>query len=288
MNWLNLLNINELGNACKHFENEMSFDKMMPLLPVIVRFDGNNFSGLTKSLKRPYDERFSKLMQESTEFIYKKSSAAAAFTQSDEITLILHSDSYDISRPEIVNIFGNGRKQKIVSELTSYLTGFFNEKLKEYIPEITKQATFDCRVYQVPNYEWAINQIYWRQLDGIRNSKLTLGRCHYSQQELDKLSPSDIKHKLYMEKGVSWNDLDEFYKYGTLFVLKSVERPFTTEELEALPPLHNARKFPQLVYERNITEKHSIHLGRIDNIESYIFTEFDEMKLSDFKSPQTV
>jgi tRNA(His) guanylyltransferase len=282
MNRLNHLNITTLGNVCKYFEKNISIEKMIPLLPVIIRFDGSNFSGFTKNFKKPCDERLSNLMMDTTEYMFKLTNASIAYTQSDEITLVIYQNHIN-ETPEISNIFGNGRKQKMLTELTSHLTVFFTENVKKYIPEVTKIPVFDCRVYQVPNLEWAVNQVYWRQLDGIRNSKLNLGRCFYSQNELSNLSPSRIKEKLYLEKNVLWSAENDHFKFGTFFVRKEIEKPYSIEELDKLPEKHNARKNPNLVYKRNIIIKESLHLGRIDNIDTFIFDNDQEMILSTFK-----
>lgn len=55
-----------LGDRLKSYESQTTGIKMIPRIPVIARLDGKGFSKFTKGLKRPYDERLSNLMVETT------------------------------------------------------------------------------------------------------------------------------------------------------------------------------------------------------------------------------
>jgi tRNA(His) 5'-end guanylyltransferase len=58
------------------------------MVPVCCRIDGRAFSGFCKGLKRPFDERLSNLMAETTKHLVTQSGAKLGYTQSDEISLI--------------------------------------------------------------------------------------------------------------------------------------------------------------------------------------------------------
>ena len=64
--------IDTLGNRIKSYELQTTSLKLMTSLPIIARLDGRSFSKFTKNLKRPYDERLSKLMIETSKFLTKE------------------------------------------------------------------------------------------------------------------------------------------------------------------------------------------------------------------------
>ena len=125
-----------LGDWCKWLEKNFSPDIMIPTLPVIIRLDGSNFSKWTKGLNKPFDENLTKLMIETTEFLVQETNAIIGYTQSDEITLILYSSDKKNS------IYNDGKKQKILSKLTSKISRFFNDRRIELLPNHNKFADF--------------------------------------------------------------------------------------------------------------------------------------------------
>ena len=84
-------NKDSLWDRMKFYESQACVEKLLPLIPVIARLDGKGFSKFTKGLKRPYDERLSKLMVETTKYLVKETNANCGYTQSDEITLVWYS-----------------------------------------------------------------------------------------------------------------------------------------------------------------------------------------------------
>ena len=166
---------------------------------VVVRIDGRAFHTFTKGFARPYDTVFARAMWETAQQLCENISGCKfAYTQSDEITLIL-TDYEDIKTEPW---FGNNL-QKIVSISASMATYYFNkafyqamedEYLDWYIDgEESKSlmthseayneriACFDARAFIVPREE-IFNVLYWRQLDCVRNSIQLLG--HFKKKVL--------------------------------------------------------------------------------------------------------
>lgn len=253
-----------LGDWCKWLEKNFSPELLIPTLPVIIRLDGNNFSKWTKGLKKPFDQDLSRLMIETTKFLVKETNAVVGYTQSDEITLILYTSSRK------VGIYNGGRKQKILSKLTSKCTQFFNEERVKYLPNHQKLATFDCRVYQTPTQMDACAQLIWRENDATRNSKLLLAEA-YLGKNLFKLK-TDKLQDLLIEKGVNWNDLEPHFKRGTYVKVHEVSKPWTVQELSKLPAKHYAHKTPDLKITRKvITELQLPPITKVTNIGDVIF-----------------
>lgn len=252
------LNANDdLGNRMKQYENLETGRFLMRGLPTIVRIDGKNFHTYTRGFDRPFDRRMQEAMVETTKRLIEETNAVIGYTQSDEITLILPDD-----RP----ILFEGRIFKLVSFLASFATMVFNQT----IYEDKRYATFDCRVFQVPNRVEAVNCLIWREMDAVKNSVSALAQKYFSHKQLQNMNTQQKKAML-LEKGVVWNDLPDYCKRGSFIRKILVTRKFTPEEIEKLPPKHNARLNPDTEIIRSEME--------ILNISSYLKDIEDRVRL---------
>ena len=249
-----------LGDIMKSFENQTCGSKMIPLIPVIARLDGKGFSKFTKGLKRPFDERLSRLMIETTKYLVKETNANCGYTQSDEITLVWYSSSLESK------IYFDGRLFKMVSDLSAMCSVYFNRELPKYLPEkVELLPRFDCRVFTVPTLDWAVNAFLWREKDATKNS-ITMAASEYYSHNFLMNKRSGEKQELLFQKGINWNDYPTFFKRGTYIQRKRVMTKYTTEELEKLPAKHHARKNPDLEIERWVVDSVDLPpLGGIEN-----------------------
>lgn len=256
----------ELGAMCKWFEENFSPENAIPLLPTIIRLDGVRFSKWTKEgIDKPFDKRLSDLMIEVTALLVKETNAKIGYTQSDEITLILYSDN--LRKP----IYHGGEKSKILSKLTSKLTALFIQLMPEYLDNKTDFPNFDCRLYQVPNFEWACKQLIWRERDAVRNSVSMLARSYFTYNECFGKTSNQLQDMLFTEYGVNWNDLEPQFKCGTYLKNIEVAYTYTAEELELLPEKHNAHQNPNgLTFKRKQIEK-VLPPKNLDEMVKFIF-----------------
>lgn len=255
-----------LDTRMKIYENIESERRFLPLLPICARLDGKCFHQFTKKLNRPYDVHLSTLMESAAKYLLEETQALIGYTQSDEISLIWYSDDYKSQ------IFFDGRIQKMNSVLTSLLTAFFNNHLTSYLRANTNgTALFDCRVWQVPTQEEAVNMLIWRELDATRNSISMAAHFYYSHSELQGKS-SDEQQEMLFQKGVNWNEHPVFFKRGSYFQKQKVLRSFTAEEIDKLPVRHEARKNPDLKIERTEVKRLSLPpLTKVTNRVAVIF-----------------
>lgn len=238
-----------LGDRMKAYEAVEAKRRLMPLLPAIARLDGKCFSRFTRGLARPYDERLSQLMAHATEFLVQETGARAGYTQSDEISLLFHSDVCGSQ------IFMDGRVAKMTSILAAMASAKFSGLLPTCIPERAGYlALFDCRVWSVPTREEAANVFLWRELDATKNSISMAAREHYSHKQLQGRKSAEMQELLW-QKGVNWNDYPTFFKRGTFFCRRVRETSFGAEEIEQLPPRHKARENPDLKITRSVVER---------------------------------
>jgi len=256
-----------LGDRMKVYENIEAQRKLIPLLPICVRLDGRSFSGWTNKLDRPYDKRLHDIMVGTTISLVQETNARIGYTESDEISLIIYSDNIQSE------VYFGGRIQKIVSTLSALASLYFDTYRKIHLPDykVESNPSFDCRVWNVPNKEEAVNTILWRELDATKNSIQQASRYYFSHNQLLNKNTSEMNEMLH-QIGINWNDYPDWFKRGTYVQRKAVETPFTPEEINLLPPKHNARKDPTIVTKRNIVNKIEMPpLAKISNRVNVIF-----------------
>jgi tRNA(His) 5'-end guanylyltransferase len=261
----------DLGDRMKMYEGAEAGRRLMPLLPAIARIDGRSFSTYTRDLARPFDPRLSRLMVETTRYLLQESGASIAYTQSDEITLVMAVEDHT------GQLYFDGRIQKMVSQLAAQATLAFNSLLPHHLPEKVRALgegalpSFDCRVWNVPNETEAANAVLWREQDATRNSIESAARALYSQADLHGKHADEMR-QMMLDKGVDWGAYPAYFQRGTYLQRRAVRRPFSAAELDQLPPKHNARLQPDLVVER--TEYRELDLPRfvtVKNREDVVF-----------------
>lgn len=219
-----------LGDKCKAAEDNETLRSAKPDEVIMVRLDGHSFSKFTKGLKRPYDERLSKLMIDTVKFIVQKTGAVVGFTQSDEISLVFKTDDADPN-----SHYFAGRFQKIATTCSAYATSYFNKHLAEVLPEKTDQyPCFDGRVWSVPSLREAYENLLWRERDATKNSISMAAQSYFNHTELHGIDGLNKKQML-LDKGVNWNDYPAFFKRGTYVRRMTTLKNLTEKELEQIP-----------------------------------------------------
>lgn len=255
-----------LGDRMKLYEGIEAGRRLMPLLPVLARIDGRAFHSFTRGMARPFDARFAGAMVATTIALVRETGACMGYTQSDEITLAWHSES---SKSQI---WFDGRVAKMTSQLAAQATLVFYRLVLERLPDFAhRRPTFDARVWSVPNRTEGANVFLWREWDATKNSLSMAASAHYSAKRLHGVNGAQ-KHDMLMAAGVNWNDYPVFFKRGTYVQRRTESTPFSAEELDRLPPKHEARKNPALVVERSVVRVLAMPpLGSITNREAVIF-----------------
>jgi len=222
----------EFGDRIKDYEKTFDY-KLLNRSPILIRLDGNSFSKLTKNLKfeKPYDEVFNNAMLSATTAVLEYCSGACiAYTQSDEITVLLRNDQTLDTSPFLSN-----RIQKICSLVASTCSVAFNNYLSfqskhQIFNELN--AVFDCRVFVVPKEE--VNNVFlWRQQDCWKNCVSAVahfGLCDkYGRKTAQKMlhgkGASDRQELIFTELGMNMNDYPTKYKRGICVVRKAYNTP---------------------------------------------------------------
>ena len=202
----------------------------------IARIDGRSFHNYTRGLARPFDFALMEDMDKTAVALCESvAGTACAYVQSDEISLLL-TDFAAID----TEAWFDGNIQKIASISAGIATAAFNRarlerKFQEGNGSLTvadyetlRDATFDSRVFALPDATEAANYFTWRQQDASRNSVSMAAHALYLPPELHGKSASDLQEMLW-RRGVNWNDYPAGSKRGRMIVRTPCEseRTFT-------------------------------------------------------------
>ncbi len=206
---------------------------VLPGLFIVARIDGRNFTRLTKETHKfdtPFDSRFRDYMVSTVEHLMNCGFRIVyGYTQSDEISLLLHRDEQ-----------GFGRKLR---KLNSILAGEASAKLSLLLGSI---AAFDCRVSQLPTLNLVVDYFRWRNEDAHRNA--LNAHCYWTlrkggenpgaaTEKLDRLSVSDKNELLYQRANINFNNLPNWQKRGIGLYWESYQKeglnPMTGEKVLA-------------------------------------------------------
>lgn len=204
------MSIDTLGDRMKQIESTTNY-YLVSKTPVMLRLDGKSFSSLTKKMK-PYNQDFAECMQATATYLCQNiSGAKIAYTQSDEITLLILDWKEDNTQPW----FGN-RIQKIVSVSAALATAAFNKEYGKRFPDSNQTPVFDARVWNIPAEE-VINAFIWRQNDATRNSLACLCQANFSAKQLMG-KKAEEQHDLLHSIGINWNNCPVPQKRGVCIV----------------------------------------------------------------------
>lgn len=253
-----------LRDRQRFYERYSTDYRFLPGLPVVVRLDGRSFHSFTRSLKRPFDDRFREVMVHVTKCLVEETGAIIGYTQSDEITLVLYK-----SDPKS-QIYFNGYRQKIESVLSAKASVVFVLKAQEYWPDLVRNSApvFDCRAFMVPSREEAINNLLYRVRDSVRNSIMQLSLSRYSHEDLQGID-SKKKQEMLWKAGVNWNDLPMLYKEGMFVAYRELAFQVSPERLASIPEAY--RPSTMWYYRRKILELNLPKFASIKNQVGVVF-----------------
>lgn len=218
-----------MGDRHKAYEIREGGRRFMPGLPVIIRLDGKAFHTFTRGLLRPFDERLSLAMRETTKALVETFNASIGYTQSDEITLAF--PNLDAAKLMMYD----GKVQKLISLTAGLAAAKFNREIMARIPEKAHLLPiFDSRGWCYPNLDLAAENLLWRETDATRNSLTMAASAFYSHKELHKAGFTK-KHEMLHAKGINWNDYPAAFKRGTYIRRQTVMKSLTEKELERIP-----------------------------------------------------
>jgi tRNA(His) 5'-end guanylyltransferase len=91
------------------------------------------------------------------------------------------------------------------------------QSVTDLVESMNSVASFDSRVFTIPDRVEVMNYFIWRNNDAARNSISMVAQSLYSHKELHGMSSSD-KQEMLFQKGINWSDYDKSLKNGRLIV----------------------------------------------------------------------
>lgn len=190
--------------------------KVLPGLYSVVRVDGRSFTKLTREMEHPFDDEFHNGMVATATALLSELGGVYAFTESDEISVLLPRDT---------DLFGR-EVEKIVSVSAGIASSTFSLAL-------SKAAHFDGRLWVGATDTDVLDYFRWRQADATRcgiNSWCywTLRKAGSSaKQATDMLKGlhSSSKNELLFKHGVNFNSLPIWQKRGVGLYWENYDKP---------------------------------------------------------------
>lgn len=197
----------EIMDRMKRYETVTRF-YLTPRTYLILRLDGRSFHTFTRNCERPYDQLLADAMDVAAQALAKDAMGCRlAYLQSDECSFLLT----DFETHESEMWFG-GNIQKIASVAASMFTAHFNQNWQTSHPG-SSLATFDARVFIIPNRIEVENYLIARQEDAARNSLNLLASHYFSHKQLHGKSSSD-RHEMLHGIDVNWAGYPAHQKHG--------------------------------------------------------------------------
>ena len=202
------MDFDELDRRMRVFETNTD-SCVLPSIYMVARVDGRSFTRLTKerhAFAAPFDERMRDYMLETTKHLMQCGFRVVySYTQSDEISLLLHRDESAFQRK--------------LRKLISILAGEASAKFSLLLGDL---GCFDCRISQLPTEALVVDYFRWRMEDAGRNAlnahcywmlRKQGGTVGEATQRLEGMSVAN-KNELLFASGINFNDLPTWQKRG--------------------------------------------------------------------------
>lgn len=225
------MNSHDLEVRLRAYENALD-NQVPPGFQIVARLDGRSFTRLTKEIcafESPFDIRFRDLMATTCKHLMTCGfNVLFAYSESDEISLLLHPDETVFSR----------KPRKWISILAGEASAAFSVALGHV-------AAFDGRLSILPGHEQVIDYFRWRMADAGRcclNGHAywllrRLGQDARHASETLLRTRQDDKHELLFASGINFDALPTWQKrgFGVYWqrVQKSGHNPKTGEPCSA-------------------------------------------------------
>lgn len=183
---------------------------------IVVRVDGRSFSRLTeRTCEKPFDARFHGRMAATAGALLKTLEGRYAYTESDEISVLLPRDTSLFDRE--------------VEKLVSIAAGAASAHMSLAMGEAVE---FDARLWLGARRADVVDYFRWRQADATRCA--LNGHCYWALRNDGQSAAvaskallgmsSSRKNELLFARGVNFNDLPAWQRRGSGVYWETVTR----------------------------------------------------------------
>lgn len=197
---------------------------------ILCHIDGRAFSKMIKKKFRlPFDDEFMRMMDDTASYVCANvQGAKLAYVQSDEITIVI--TNFKVEDGEVLkgSSFFDYRLCKLQSIIASLATAKFNQLYtlrmlgmdsdKSFNQQLSEMPLiqFDCKCWDVKEYNDMFAWFKFRQNDCIRNSKQQFAQAYCPHKELLNKNADEQVAYCKLKTGKDWTELQGKYKYGRL------------------------------------------------------------------------
>ena len=197
---------------------------------ILCHIDGRAFSKMIKKKFRlPFDDDFMRMMDDTASYVCANvQGAKLAYVQSDEITIVI--TNFKVEDGEVLkgSSFFDYRLCKLQSIIASLATAKFNQLYalrilgmdsdKSYNQQLREMPLiqFDCKCWDVKEYNDMFAWFKFRQNDCIRKSKQQFAQAYCPHKELLNKNADEQVAYCKLKTGKDWTELQGKYKYGRL------------------------------------------------------------------------
>lgn len=197
-------------DSLTYFKNaEKEHRSSLSLRYIIIRLDGKAFHTYTRGLDRPVDKQLVEAMDQTATFLCKEvSGSVLAYTQSDEISLVIDT----LDKNGNIDPWLGGGIQKLTSITASMATAQFNAvRASQGFTE--KIAYFDSRVMSFDDLSDVSSYCDWRRSDAIKNSVSMAASAMFPEKDLKGKNTQERMSMLFNTKN-QWGKLPEGFRFG--------------------------------------------------------------------------
>jgi tRNA(His) guanylyltransferase len=199
------MNANEFEAQMRGFEYFHNL-RLLPDTWTMIRVDGRSFSRLTAELyEKPFDSNFRDCMIATARALLEEFQGIYAYTQSDEISVVLPPDWAMFDR----------ELEKTISVSAGLASSIFSLESKQ-------PAHFDSRVWVGVRLDKVVDYFRWRQTDATRNALngwayWTLRKAGKTERQATKMlekQGADFKNELLFQHGINFNEVPLWQRRG--------------------------------------------------------------------------
>jgi len=261
-----------LGNKVKLLEDHTP-SVLPPANWIVIRIDGHCFSTFTRAFEKPCDPHLSEAMIKTSEDLCQEFNAITAYTQSDEITLLIPPTNI-MHEQHLPHIF-NGKKQKLESLMSGFTSVRFNFHLNRMAPECVNnlrkhqamtnfKAYFDARAIALDNTDDVADIFLWRyKFDCYRNGLSALAHSVFGTR---KLEHKNTQQKLEMleEKNIDLGQYPQHLFFGTFLKKSLVEKECENKKTHIMEKCTRSEYVPIILpYEKNRKDQEQVDLDNL-------------------------
>lgn len=228
----------QMNNDIKKYEDKYNF--VLDINKIcVLRFDG---VGMTRAFMANYDSKqaFLQTMKDTVAiFMKSETDIYFAYSYSDEISILLEKSAYTRFK---------GRGEKLLSIYSSKITAAFYLAARKNKLELSNSLrAFDARIIELPDSDAVLKYFIARQAFAISSNLVYLRNSNLNNYSLDN---SKKIIELLKNKGINYEKLPAYEKFGLLYVNKQYQRSFEFLANQGrLKKLIDERKSYQFIYD---------------------------------------